>query len=107
MRRTEGAKRLLTGGWGRRQPRFAKLVKQYPTNNKSDTSFMPESKARLASTLTGENYKILNRYWEATPTPICEAAVDKFAEFIINPGSIDKILADLDKIADDYWSKNK
>ncbi len=86
---------------------YSKLVNQYPPNTKADISFMPASKANLASTLTKDKYRILNRYWEATPTPICEAAVDKFAEFILNPGSVDKVLADLDKIADEYWAKNK
>jgi hypothetical protein len=50
---------------------------------------------------------VLNRYWEATPTEICEKAVDKFAEFVLNPSRVDMILADLDKIADEYWSKNR
>jgi len=33
--------------------------------------------------------------------------VDKFAEFILKPNTVDTVLADLDKIADEYWSKNK
>ncbi len=86
---------------------FAKQVNQYPPNSKADTSFLPAVKVELRQMLVGENYRILNRFWEATPTPICEQAVDKFAEFILNPGSVDKVLADLDKIADEYWAKNK
>ncbi|MHB8278821.1 MAG: ABC transporter substrate-binding protein [Candidatus Humimicrobiaceae bacterium] len=84
---------------------FAKLNKSYPSNMKSDTSFLPEIKTKIASTVKDEQYRILNRYWEATPTPICEAAVDKFAEFIANPKSLDKILSDLDAIANQYWKK--
>jgi ABC-type glycerol-3-phosphate transport system substrate-binding protein len=86
---------------------YAKLVGQYPANSKSDTSFLVKARVDFRKTLVDENYRILNRYWEATPTPICEQAVDKFAEFILNPSSVDKVLADLDKIADEYWSKNK
>ncbi len=86
---------------------FAKEVKQYPPNSKADTSYLPEVKVKFRKMLIDNNYRILNRYWEATPTPICEEAVDKFAEFILNPGSVDKVLADLDKIADEYWAKNK
>jgi ABC-type glycerol-3-phosphate transport system substrate-binding protein len=86
---------------------YAKLVGQYPSNSKSDTSYLAKPRLNYRKMLVGENYRILNRYWEATPTPICEQAVDKFAEFILNPGSVDKVLSDLDKIADDYWSKNK
>ena len=64
------------------------------------------SKVNFAKTIKN-GYRVLNRYWEATPTPICEKAVDKFAEFILNPGNVDQILTDLDKIADDYWATAK
>jgi hypothetical protein len=53
-----------------------------------------------------ENYRLINRFWEATPTDICEEAVDKFAEFILNPGKMDQILEDLQKVADTYWSSH-
>jgi hypothetical protein len=85
---------------------FAKQLGQYPANSKSDVSYLPKVKVDLRQMLVSEDYRILNRFWEATPTPICEQAVDKFAEFILNPKSVDKVLADLDKIADEYWSKN-
>ncbi|HVO39468.1 MAG TPA: extracellular solute-binding protein [Spirochaetia bacterium] len=86
---------------------FAKLVNQFPPNSKADASFLPASKVALKQKIVGENYRVLNRYWEATPTPICEKAVDKFAEFILKPNSVDAVLADLQKIAADYWAKNK
>ncbi len=86
---------------------FAKLVNQFPPNSKADASFLPASKVALKQKIVSENYRVLNRYWEATPTPICEKAVDKFAEFILKPGSVNTVLADLDKIAADYWAKNK
>jgi ABC-type glycerol-3-phosphate transport system substrate-binding protein len=86
---------------------YAKLCGQYPANSKSDTSYLARARVNFRKMLVDQNYRILNRYWEATPTPICEQAVDKFAEFILNPDSADKVLSDLDKIADDYWAKNK
>jgi len=86
---------------------FAKLLGQYPANSKADTSFLAPVRAGFRKMLVDENYRILNRYWEATPTPICEQAVDKFAEFILNPASVDRVLADLDRIADEYWAKNR
>ena len=86
---------------------FAKQVGQYPANSKSDTSFLPKVKVDFRQMLVSENYRILNRFWEATPTPICEQAVDKFAEFILNPAAVDRVLADLDRIAEEYWSKNR
>lgn len=86
---------------------LAKQLGGYPANTKADASYLPKSKVDFKNMLVSENYRILNRYWEATPTPICEQAVDKFAEFILNPGSVDKVLSDLDKIANDYWSAHK
>jgi ABC-type glycerol-3-phosphate transport system substrate-binding protein len=86
---------------------FAKLVNQFPPNSKSDTSFLPAQKVALKNMIVKENYRVLNRFWEATPTPICEKAVDKFAEFILKPNTVDTVLADLDKIAEEYWSKNR
>jgi multiple sugar transport system substrate-binding protein/raffinose/stachyose/melibiose transport system substrate-binding protein len=86
---------------------LAKMLKQYPANAKADTSYLPQSKVNFLKTIKDQNYRVLNRYWEATPTPICEKAVDKFAEFVLNPGNVDTILADLDKIADEYWATAK
>ena len=85
---------------------FAKMVNQYPANSKADTSYLPASKVNFLKNIKN-GYNVLNRYWEATPTAICEKAVDKFAEFVLNPGNVDQILADLDKIADDYWATAK
>jgi ABC-type glycerol-3-phosphate transport system substrate-binding protein len=85
---------------------FARMLNQYPANAKSDSSYLPASKVNFAKTIK-DGYRVLNRYWEATPTPICEKAVDKFAEFVLNPGNVDTILADLDKIAADYWATAK
>lgn len=86
---------------------WASQVTAYPANKKADTSYMPAAKRELLDTILKENYRVLNRYWEATPTEICEVAVDKFAEFILNPNDLDKIIADLDQVADNYWKKAK
>ncbi len=85
---------------------FAKMLNQYPANAKADSSFLPASKVNFAKTINS-GYRVLNRYWEATPTAICEKAVDEFAKFILKPSSVDTVLADLDKIADDYWASAK
>ena len=58
----------------------------------------------IVKQISEKQYRLVNRFWEATPTDICEEAVDKFAEFILDPSKMDQILADLDKIADTYWS---
>ncbi len=82
---------------------FSSQLKGFPANQKADASYLPEVKVDLFNQIT-DGYRILNRYWEATPTPICEAAVDQFAKFMLDPSSIDEVLAELDKVADDYWS---
>jgi multiple sugar transport system substrate-binding protein len=86
---------------------LAKMLNQFPANAKADTSYLPASKVTFLKTIKDENFRVLNRYWEATPTPICEKAVDKFAEFILKPKTVDTVLADLDKIADEYWATAK
>lgn len=86
---------------------LAEKITSFPANMKSDASYLPEVKVNLMDSITDEDYRVLNRYWEATPTPICETAVDKFAEFILNPDDLDNVLADLDELADAYWAENK
>jgi len=85
---------------------FAKALKSYPANPKSSADFLPQVKVEILDKISGENYRLLNRYWEATPTPICEVAVDEFARFMINPDTLDEVLANLDKVADNYWENN-
>ncbi|MDZ7837379.1 MAG: extracellular solute-binding protein [Actinomycetota bacterium] len=84
---------------------FASQNRSYPSNTESSTDFLPEVKVKIADTINNNDYRILNRYWEATPTPICEEAVDKFAEFITNPDRLNQILEELDTIADSYWQQ--
>jgi hypothetical protein len=86
---------------------FAKMVNQYPANPQADASFLPAVKVQFAKTIASENYRIVTRYWEGTPTPICEKAVQEFAKFILKPNTVDTVLADLDKIADEYWATAK
>jgi hypothetical protein len=86
---------------------FAKMVNQYPANPKADASFLPPVKVEFAKLISDQNYRIVTRYWEGTPSPICEKAVDEFAKFILKPATVDTVLADLDKIADEYWASAK
>ena len=48
----------------------------------------------------------MNRYWEATPTPICEIAVLKLGEFILDTDKLENTLKDIDHFAEQYWAKN-
>ena len=51
-------------------------------------------------------YRQINRYWEATPTEICEAAVDEISKFVLDPTSYKDVMANLQKIADNSWDNN-
>ncbi len=85
---------------------FAETLKSYPANPKANADFLPQVKVDILKEIGNDGYRLINRYWEATPTPICEVAVDEFARFMINPDSLDEVLANLDKVADEYWSNN-
>ena len=80
---------------------------QIPCNTATDISYLPQVKQNIVKTLKTEGYRLVNRYWEATPTDICEEAVDKFAEFILKPDAYMQVLGDLEKIAQDYWREHK
>jgi len=86
---------------------FAEFVTFYPANQKSGTDFLPEIKKEIAQTVIDGEFNVSNRYWEATPTPICEVAVDQFAKFMINPDTLDEVIVELDRVADSYWKSVK
>ncbi len=97
-------------GWWMDAPNasfFAEMLTAYPANSAAEADFLPTEKVNLFTDVTTGGYRFLNRFWEATPVPISEAAVDKFAEFILDPSKLDSILEDLDDLASDYWAKNK
>ena len=83
---------------------FAKLLNTYPANPQSDISHLSPVKVEIANTINNGGYRVLNRYWEATPTPVCEVAVDQFAKFVLNPDFLDDVLKELDRVADAYWA---
>lgn len=58
----------------------------------------------IDKTIKSGGYKLLNRYWEATPHDIVEVAVDQFAKFMLNPGDPMPILQAIQKQADQSWA---
>lgn len=61
----------------------------------------------LIDTITNDQYKLINRYWEATPPDISEFAVDQFVRFMLKPDEYKKVLEEIDKHAKDYWKSRK
>ncbi|MCX6089714.1 MAG: extracellular solute-binding protein [Candidatus Atribacteria bacterium] len=88
------------------QYNWCKLLGFVPSNKKTSTDFLSVPMQKIVKQIGEKKYRLINRFWEATPTDICEEAVDKFAEFILAPDKMDQVLADLQKIADIYWSSH-
>ncbi|ALS25588.1 ABC transporter substrate-binding protein [Paenibacillus sp. 32O-W] len=51
-----------------------------------------------------KDYRLLPRYWEGTPTEICEYAVDQFVRFMFNPDEYKNVLETIEAKASSYWS---
>lgn len=100
------AARRLVDWWmsPRGNAAFAAVHQSYPANRNADTGYLPPIKHRLLDQIQTEGYRLLNRYWEATPAPIGEAAVVKLGEFILSPESLDQVLSDIDRIAEAHWA---
>jgi multiple sugar transport system substrate-binding protein len=66
------------------------------------------AKSPLISDLAGQiisgNYDQINRFWEATPPEIAEAAVDELANFMLNPSTADQVMQNLQALADKVWA---
>jgi multiple sugar transport system substrate-binding protein len=61
----------------------------------------------VAGNVRAGKYTLLLRYYEATPPPILNTALEVFANFMVHP---DSLMADLNQIqaaASSYWSGNK
>ena len=79
----------------------------YSGNPKANSDYLPQQKKILLQTIASEHYNVINRFWEATPTPIAEAGVNILAKFILDTDNLDDVLTELEKFAHRYWSKQK
>ena len=70
-----------------------------------------KAKSALISDLVKEindgNYNQINRFWEATPPEIAEAAVDELGDFMLNPDSYPQVQENLQALADKVWASKK
>ncbi len=58
----------------------------------------------IAQTVVNEGYGLYQRYWEASPVPIVESAVDFLAQFMLNPGDPIATLQQIQDLAAAEWS---
>jgi ABC-type glycerol-3-phosphate transport system substrate-binding protein len=85
------------------QTAFANKLGDTPANPKAESN-NPILKT-LLTTLGSENYTLYQRYWEASPVPIVEGAVDFLAEFMLNTGEAQSVLQKIQDLADSEWEK--
>jgi multiple sugar transport system substrate-binding protein len=63
--------------------------------------------ADIVKEINDGGYTQINRFWEATPTPIAEAAVDEIGGFMLNPETYPQVMQNLQALADKTWAAQK
>lgn len=83
-------------------------------NARGDLSFNPKAEVKDASLAklntevgTGSGYRLVNRYFEATPVPVLNKALEVFGAFVTKPGDPMPGLRKIQAEADAYWAKQK
>ncbi|HVX80455.1 MAG: ABC transporter substrate-binding protein [Devosia sp.] len=61
----------------------------------------------ISKTVLDGKYQAINRFWEATPTDIAEAAVDEIGNFMVHPDTADQVEQNLQTLADKVWATQK
>ncbi len=61
----------------------------------------------LVTTVGEQNYELLQRYWEASPSAIVENAVDELARFMLNPDEGMSVLESIQAIAEEEWARRE
>jgi multiple sugar transport system substrate-binding protein len=74
------------------------------TSARSDVPSANPVDKEIDQTISDGGYKLLNRYWEATPHDIVEVAVDQFSKFMLKPGNPMPFLQTIQKQADQTWA---
>ena len=60
--------------------------------------------SHVAQQMADGNYQALQRFWEATPNDIVQAAVGEFERFILGAGSAEDVLGAIQKNAESVWA---
>ena len=84
---------------------FANLIGDAPSSPKaiSDNPVVKE----LLNTIATDGYTLYQRYWEASPVPIVEGAVDYLAQFMLNPSDLQTVLESIQQLADQTWAERE
>jgi multiple sugar transport system substrate-binding protein len=82
-------------------------------NARGDLSFNPKAEvkdaglAALNKEAGGDGYRLINRWFEATPVPVVNKALEVFGAFVTKPGDPMPGLQKIQAEADAYWAKQK
>jgi multiple sugar transport system substrate-binding protein len=87
------------------QTRWSGLLGDAPFNPKVEVENPVLS--GLVTTVGDNDYELLQRYWEASPAPIVENAVDELARFMLNPGDYMSVLESIQGIAEEEWARRE
>jgi ABC-type glycerol-3-phosphate transport system substrate-binding protein len=74
---------------------------------RSDVKVESPVDRQLVATINQGHYKLLNRFWEATPHDIVEVAVDQFDRFMLHPNDEMSVLKTIQSQADQTWASLK
>jgi len=85
---------------------FSEGFGAYSANQSVDPAYLQPVRRKLLDTMRAEGWNIVNRYWEATPSPIVDDAIDALSRFIIEPEAKREVIAALEASADSFWEKS-
>lgn len=83
------------------------------SNARGDVPFNPKAQVKdpglkkLGEDVSGGDYQLVTRYFEAAPTPILNVALEEFGAFSANPGDPKPFLQKIQDAADKYWASAK
>jgi multiple sugar transport system substrate-binding protein len=84
---------------------FANLIGDAPSNPNAESD--NSAVKALTDMLSADGYTLYQRYWEASPVPIVEGAVDYLAQFMLNPGDLQSVLESIQQLADTTWAERE
>lgn len=61
----------------------------------------------LGTKVAGSKYQLVTRYYDATPAPILNVAIQEFGAFAASPGDPKPFLQKIQDAADTYWASQK
>ncbi len=74
---------------------FSQLFGSFSANKSVDSSYLAPERQKLLSLIKKENCGIVNRYWEAAPIPVVNAAMEALSHFMVNPDTMENVITAL------------